>query len=204
MGWDWSNVPMNWKNGRYVIDRKAVCDGLLTQEEQEENGRWYPKQEVLKSSMVGSVYYAAVQKTQKNGNSVVWAAVFPTQVNTREYFNFGYKAMDETCGPNECQCPKGILALLTETDSEYAKDWRKRCREYQEKKKEKRAITSLPAGSKISFINTEYLQDGRKPGDEIILTKRSVVRKGKKKEYWWDGEYRWPMTTIPDKYEIVA
>jgi len=204
MGWNWCHEVGTWKNGKYVIDRKDVCDGYLIMEEQEENGHWRPRQEVLKSSMVGTVYYAAVKTMKRDGGSTVWAAVFPTATNSRDYFNFGYKAMDETCGPCECQCPKGILKLLTETDSDSARGWRERCWKYHEDQKRKRAMASLPIGSRISFQNSMHLKDGRKPGDEIILTKVERMEYGKKKEYWSDGHYRWPSSQIPSAYQIVA
>lgn len=35
--------------------------------------------------------------------------------NARDGFNFGFKDMDETCGPNECDCSERILKLLTPT-----------------------------------------------------------------------------------------
>lgn len=44
------------------------------------------------------------------------------------YYNFTYKMMDETVGPNEAACPAEILDLLTETADEYAVEWRRRCR----------------------------------------------------------------------------
>ena len=204
MGWTWQHEDETWKNGRYSLDRKAICDRFITQEAEEIDGHWYPKREVLKSSMVGSVYYAAVRTRRKDGSSEVCAAVFLTKINSRDYFNFGYKDMDETCGPGESQCPTGILKLLTETDSEYAKMWRKRCWEHHEKKKEKRVISELPPGSKISFVNKVHLTDGRKPGDEIILTKKERRERGKRRQYWSDGHYRWPSTWIPDEYKIVA
>ena len=112
--------------------------------------------------------------------------------------------MDETCGPAECQCPKGILNLLTETDSTYAKEWRERCLKYHEWKKERKTLESLPAGSRIRFINQYELRSGKKPGDEITLVK--AIRQGprRKQEYWTDGYYRWAKKLIPDEYEIVA
>ena len=204
MGWSWGHENGAWVKGRYVIDRKAVCDSRLTLKEQDEDGNWIPKQIVLKSSMVGAVYYAAVQTMEENGGSSVWAAVFQTAINTRDYFNFGYKAVSEASGSLECKCPKGILKLLTETDSDHAKRWRQRCWEYHEGQKRKKRIASLPVGSRISFRSTASLKDGRKPGDEIILTKMQRLEYGKKKEYWSDGRYRWPGSLIPPEYKIVA
>jgi hypothetical protein len=41
--------------------------------------------------------------------------------------------MDES-GPCETDCPAAILDLLTETDSEWAKQWRERCRKRLQRK----------------------------------------------------------------------
>lgn len=204
MGWTWYHAKLTWQNRRYTVDRKAECDRMLTQSGHEENGCWYPQREVLKSVMVGSTYYGAVKTTDKDGRSEVWAAVFLTQTNCREYMNFGYKDMDETCGPVECQCPKGILKLLTETDSEYAKGWRKRCMEFHEKEKRRRALERLSVGSKISFVNRNYVGGDYKLGEEIVLTKRESSGSKGKRTYWSSGKYRWSKKAIPDDYRIVA
>lgn len=88
----------------------------------------YPELTVLKSSMVGSVYYAAIQIKRNGIVESVFATTALTRSNMKEYFNFLYKDIDETMGPYDCKCPKGILDLLTPTDNEYANDWRERCR----------------------------------------------------------------------------
>lgn len=82
---------------------------------------------VLKSAMVGSTYYAAVEAIFPDGRRQVFASVCLTK---RSRNDFGYKGMDESMGPNEARCPLAILNLLTETDSEHANDWRQRCRKY--------------------------------------------------------------------------
>lgn len=43
------------------------------------------------------------------------------------------KVIHETCGPCESKCPNRILNLLSPTDSEWANEWRMRCREYNAK-----------------------------------------------------------------------
>ncbi|MBO6031678.1 MAG: hypothetical protein J6Q22_09415 [Prevotella sp.] len=109
-----------------TIDRKYECDRLLTWCRKDENGIVTSSGEVLKSAMVGSVYYAAV----KNHKGEVFAAVFLTCGRTRwDNTAWGYKDMDETMGPNESKCPASILALLTPTDSKWANEWRERCRQ---------------------------------------------------------------------------
>lgn len=101
---------------------------------------------VLKSTMKGSVYYGAVEQIDKEtAKRTVQAVVVLTSSDRKNGFNFGYKIIDETMGPSECECPKAILDLLSDTDSEYAKDWRKRCRANLERPK----LSDLPLGTKI-------------------------------------------------------
>jgi len=111
----------HYKNGK--VDRKAECDAMLTWNN--ESG----ERTVIKSSMVGTVYYAAVKHTKPDGTFSIWAAAFLTGGGEREtpYFNFGYKDMDETVEPYYYDCPKSILDLLTPTDNESANIWRQKC-----------------------------------------------------------------------------
>ena len=135
MGWTWYRATHYFKNGG--IDRRAECDAYFME------GLNRGHYEVLKSAMVGIVYYAAVKKLKKyagkdeKGDWIysdlppeeqkVFGAVFITSTCMKEYFNFGYKDMDETMGPGDCNCPKSIIALLSETDNEYALYWRQKC-----------------------------------------------------------------------------
>jgi hypothetical protein len=43
-------------------------------------------------------------------------------------YNFGYKDMDQSCGPNYYNCPDEILDEISPTDSEYANNWIAACR----------------------------------------------------------------------------
>ncbi len=109
-----------------TIDRKYECDRLCTWECYDADGKITSSGKVLKSAMVGSVYYAAVE----NKDGKVWAAVFLTCGRTKhDGTAWGYKDMDETMGPCECKCPASILALLTPTDSQWANEWREKCRQ---------------------------------------------------------------------------
>ena len=131
MGWTTSFSATFWKdkivNGRHVssVDRQKECDRLLTWCRKDDNGNVISSGEVLKSTMVGSTYYAAV----RNNKGEVWAAVFLTCGKWKDGTVWGYKDMDETMGPNEDKCPASILALLTPTDSQWANEWRERCRQ---------------------------------------------------------------------------
>lgn len=159
MGWT-SYHATNYKNGK--VDRKTEMDALFT---------WSNDQismKVLKSSMVSRIYYAAIEEIRE-GKRTVFAAVCITGGADRSdpYFNFSYKDMDETMGPCYYDCPKSILDLLTETDSEAALEWRAKCREAKKKPvvhknsvyfKAKALIdmNCANAGDIVHFIKTRY------------------------------------------------
>lgn len=140
MGWTSYHATHYKQNGS--IDRKAECDAYFL--EGLNRGHF----EVLKSALVGTVYYAAVRNLKRyagkdeNGNGIyedaadqpVWAAVFLTQIDSGNYFNFYYKDMGEDMGPCECDCPVSILNLLSPTDSKWALEWRERCRKKRSRK----------------------------------------------------------------------
>lgn len=213
MGWT-SIVASHYKyvNGRRVIDRKAECDSLFNDdmvsnaypEKYEKIGKF----EVLKSSMVGSTYYAAVKRTEfatdtEPEKSIIFAAICLTSTDMKSYHNFSYKDMDETCGPYKCDCPKAILDLLTPTDSEWANKWRQACRETLANKAKPNALNKLPIGTVIKFI-APYDMVQYKKGDEITVTKkvRSYSRK-RTNTFWVSGNYYYSTKTIGNDYEIV-
>ena len=80
---------------------------------------------VIKSSMVGTTYYAAVAELdQQQGVKQVFATTALTSYEDRE---FSYKEMNAHAIPACCDCPVGILKLLTPTDDQNANQWRKNC-----------------------------------------------------------------------------
>ena len=167
------------KNGK--IDRKAECDAYFL----EGLNRGYYN--VLKSALVGSTYYAAVQHLKRyigedeSGESqyedvpenerTTFAAIFLTSTDSRDYFNFSYKNMSDCSGPYKYDCPKGILDLLSPTDNEFALEWRRLCRENLAYKKSATSLNNLPVGTQIRVVmpfNTNYFKEGQ----IVILEKR--------------------------------
>lgn len=134
MGWThcFASPYAVWKNGRQTMppaSRQKEIDKMLTWDSTDKDGNILSTNKVLKSAMVGSVYYAAVQTDKPGRESSVWAAVFLTcGMVKHDGCIWGYKDMDETVGPCESKCPASILALLTPTDSQWANEWRERCR----------------------------------------------------------------------------
>lgn len=157
MGWTYYTAT-EYKNGK--IDRLAEC-----RKEFGRNPEWAT---ILKDTLVGSTYYAALKLT---GKDEVFALICSTGVYKRD---FGYKDMDETVHPYRYDCPIGILKLLTPTKNELALEWRANCYKKIEKKK------SLSKATKIQIIFPErYSGKYYKANDTAILTRY-------KKSVWFD------------------
>ena len=123
MGWtsEWVDTPFS------SADRKARIDRMYNWGDEKRQIR------LLKSAMVGSTWYGAVEEEiLETGEKSVHGAVVLTQMDGGKFF---YKDSSETFGPNESKCPVGILKLLTPTDSEFANRWRERCWKYHESKR---------------------------------------------------------------------
>lgn len=88
--------------------------------------------------------YMAVEIIDKNeageldqSTRKVVAFVFLLDYRPKDHYNTGYKDMDETMRPYQCDCPERILRLLTPTDSEYAVWWRESCWKKIKRRKER-------------------------------------------------------------------
>ena len=202
MGWTYQ-MAKYYKKGK--IDRKAECDAMFTQEEHDAPSIWkegetihYPQMRVLKSAMVGKVYYGAIESI-KNGVREVWAAVVIT--STENNNDFGYKDMDESCHPYYYDCPKSIFELLTPTTNESALAWRRGVLENYEKKKSSTSLSKLPIGTQIK-VKMPFDTQRYKKDDVVILTKQ---QRGYRSTYWTTGYCyftRGLMKTLENNCEI--
>lgn len=197
MGWSWYHAT-NYKAGEPDILKEV--ESLLNWENDK------TVFSVIRSSSYGSTVYSAVKKTDKEtGKEDVFAAVFLTGIDTREnYFNFGYKDMDETMGPYSYDCPACILDLLTETENEYAKKWREKCRERIAEKKarktDKNSLNNLPEGSVIEF---NYWEGGTKTVEKRLFCKN--YRTGRISYMWTDGCFRYrPGDIERHGYKVIS
>ena len=145
---------------------------------------------VLDSAIVNRTeYYAAVEHVTPEGKRIVWAAVFMLKFVPRatDGYTFGYKDMDETCGPYAWRCPVRILDLLTETDHEYTNSWRAKCREYHARRA---ALPKLAEGMRLRVLNESVPSIDGNPVREV-----TVLRAGRKplfKMEGFGGYFRWP------------
>lgn len=206
MGWTGIHATHYKKNGD--VDRKAECDSYWL------DGLSAGHFEVVKSTMVGTTYYAAIKPlVKRNGvdeighdkyeplpesEQDVFAVVFLTNVDKKDYFNFNYKNMDETMCPYSFDCPVGILDLLSPTDNELANEWREKCRQSAKDKAAKKQFIKLlkdiEVGQRIKFILKQNMSDGSKSGSEVCLIK--TIHQGK--PIWYGGGYKWSDSLIAD------
>lgn len=182
MGWTFSHASYYKKNGQ--VNRKKEIDKLYTWES------LGTKVSVLKSVMVGSNYYAALNIEDAEGKRVE-AVMCLTAGKDRHnpWFNFGYKSIPHT---DDYRCPMSIIKLLSASDDERELKWRNSCKEYANKPK----LKDLPVGSVIRFNNWN--------GDEYILTKMAPAHQFKKT--WWykaDTNTYMPSRRIPDDWELI-
>lgn len=123
---------------------------------------------VLKSACPGNrVYYAAVEQYRAGKVTSTFAIVCKVKWNPREKDGLvmGYKDMDETCGPNEADCPLDILKLLGPTDHPYALQWRRRC---LMRHLRRTARPKLEHGLKVRFASALRFTEGYEGTDFVI------------------------------------
>jgi len=84
--------------------------------------------EIIDMATKGMTAYGAY----RTRSGEVRALVILTRWVPKDYYNFGYKDMDESVGPSDDDCPKRIYDLLTpltDSDNEWSAEWRKRVEE---------------------------------------------------------------------------
>jgi len=157
MGWTYEPAKFYTASGK--IDKKRILDAMWADDD---------RHTVLKSSMVGSTYYAAI-KTNATGE--VWATVVLTRADSKDDSNFGYKEMSEHMGPYCHNCPATILDLLTAIESKYALEWRTACRQMIANKKSPLAFKNLRVGASVLWTVPHDRFTRLSQGDKIVLTK---------------------------------
>lgn len=141
----------NWKtvNGRRQVDRKAECDQLYTNQCTDGNGN-VVMHRVLKSSLVGNVWYGAIEEVKDKAVRVFAGICLTHGRSAYDGTIFGYKDMTEDMGPFYCDCPIGILALLSPTENKNANEWREKCLVQAARKKIKKFM-KLPEGVEATY-----------------------------------------------------
>lgn len=176
MGWT-SYHAQFYKNGK--VDRKKELDFEFGRDD---------SFRILKSSMVGSTYYAAVAHGME-----VFAVIALTSTDSNDYYNFSYKEMDETEGPYKYDCPISILTMLSPTDNECALRWRENCVRYRNKSGR---LRKLPIGTVIEIGN----------GSRMMRLTKYAGRLPYSEPYWSSdfGCHYIPIRYIPVDFRVVG
>ena len=141
---------------------EVFCDNVLA-------ALLRPQRGVLKDALTayGHRYYAATQ--DEEGNVEIFTALINGGTCAGdESVSWGYKDIGEAMGPNEHDCPLGILELATEpAPNEYAKAWREQVRDYwATRRTATRQARLLERGYKVwirHYSKNPYTVHGTKP-----------------------------------------
>jgi hypothetical protein len=153
------------------------------------------RNKILAISLKGSVAYMACQYRDGDGKTHVYGLVCQLFKDGNDR---GYKPVEETMGPFESDCPARILDLLTPTDSQYANEWRERCRNRAATKQGRPKV-----GQVIRFNAPLKFSDGSLESEFTISKKQyrgrnTTVYQGKNgRDYRITGINRM-------KYEVVS
>lgn len=156
------DVNLEWNNFAKAKDRKAYLDaqwnGVKVVEWDSAKQRSHVTSDyyqVVKSSMVGTTYYAAIARQDVKGNvKKIFAVIALTSMADAE---FSFKEMQETEMPFAFDCPKTILKQLTPTTNKNSLKWRKRCK--QQVRKKQLLNEAAKNGYNVIAYNNEYFYD---------------------------------------------
>ena len=170
------------------------------------------KTEVLKASLIGMAYYAAVaiyskqDKTTKTKCEIVELTQCQYMVKDgKGYFAVKYKSYSEDCNPKCYSCPETVLSLLSTPETSSASAWRLGCSLSKGLKKERNA--SLKRLNRFQFLTKApigALIEVSLPTGTYVLKRAAYFNT----QVWAhrDGEFAnqiVPISSIPSTYKIL-
>lgn len=169
---------MGWLFSHYE-SKKDLANKLVKQVEES-------KALYLGHSLVGNILYVAIQYVKEEetlvANEVVklnkpvsCILIYKLEHNRKDYYNWGYKDMDESMHPYYYACPLKLLQItdLHKPDNENSKTWREEVVKYHKAKKELKAIT-YNKGDIVRFKEKEtpYIREDIRSEDFTVYGKR--------------------------------
>lgn len=134
---------------------------------------------LVAAQSVGAVWYIAYRLSSGN----ITAIIAITKNRPGDWYNWGVKFVDESCGPFDCSCPAKILSMLTPIDklvadgdlsesNDYARQWRDKCRRTLE------ATATMQVGAILQFDHGLEYPSYYKPVTHVVMvdTKRRLGR----------------------------
>ena len=127
MSWICFQIELPHNKNQWGQKIKEECDRMVTQQVHEDNGLLRPAMEIVQSCIHKDIYYAAVRTISLSGKCCIKAAVFKIKIHENRVYNLLCDEKYEDELPQEQECPLAILRLLSDTKSEKALEWRKKC-----------------------------------------------------------------------------
>lgn len=125
----------------------------------------------LKSCWKGNNLWAVQEGTKQDGTVVRFVALYMTAYHGKNLDGWGYKDIDESCGPYHKNCPVSYIEMVEAHEREYgyepvgyAKEWRERVRAYHARGK-----IELTEGQKIKLYGHEYTVGGPRRGGTYFI-----------------------------------
>ena len=115
MGWMFST---DWPTRRALID-DLLSPPLIGTDKK-----------VIRHCCVGNNLWTLNQRVDENGITYRWIILFKLQKHGKNYPYWGYKSIEETCGPVDITCPLSYIDACTEPYNEYSRNWREEVRKY--------------------------------------------------------------------------
>ncbi|MEW6047194.1 MAG: hypothetical protein AB1609_12030 [Bacillota bacterium] len=142
--------------------------------------------------------YIAYERVWPEGRREVNAIVCELMYRPNDFYNFGYKDVDEEMGPIHANCPERILRLLTPTDNETARRWREEC---WENLRARRGRPRLRKGVVIRFSEPVRFTSGSRLSEFRVEDPRRLVFSDPR--YPWN-RYKLSRRTLRNRsWEIV-
>ncbi len=113
--------------------------------------RFGDNSKLLQACTVGNHHWYLARTTHPDGTATTWIGIDLLQGGGRNS-GWGYKSMDESCGPCQYDCPISYLAKASEPTG-YAIEWRNKVREHHAAKK---ARPEYAAGQVWQFGPHQY------------------------------------------------
>jgi hypothetical protein len=124
---------------------------------------------VVAHSVKGSILWTVEQSAQ----GVKYIGCYLLRGGTRRDPGYGYKAMDESCGPCYYDPPQKFLAMAPDPAKGYSTEWRAKVAEYQKAQAAQRELTrNVVAGCKIT-LKPEF---GKGMTLDVIAVKGKKIR----------------------------
>lgn len=138
----------------YHTERREMIADILRNLTFERNGH---RMHVVAHCLTGNTLWAVCEHQKPElGDQPAESYRFIAVYLIRRYAagEWGYKDMDEDCGPNEVNCPESYLDLAPATEhlGEYSRKWRERVRQHWAEKRGGRAFArTLKPGDKFAW-----------------------------------------------------